>query len=208
MKNNTIKEVYTHGNTAFSLGVHKTFSQVNPEIPPDMIFDILYSHWHTEFEIFYVREGTINFVIGDNEYTLSGNQAIFINSNIDHSAYLKSNRDYVCYFALVFSPSMLFTHPEDDINIEFVRPIANGDYYFGPVFTANVPWQKEVLDHIKEIVSFYDESTYDRFPNNILNPEIFLRADSANAKLKIRSLMLDIWYLCFCNKIPSTKKTE
>lgn len=104
MKLTSIKtnEIYNektiHGNTLFPIQYYydDISKYDNGHIP---------LHWHEEFEISTIIEGTVTCLIGDQKVVLEKNESIFINSKVLHSYETFNNAKM---HNIVFSYSLLF----------------------------------------------------------------------------------------------------
>lgn len=185
-------ETYPHGTRFFPLGLHKTVVQPNYSLGENTKFNILYSHWHPEFELFYLSRGDCVFVIGGEEYPMSAGEVVFVPSGALHSAYRTKSAGETVFYAAVFSKLML-GDPADVISEKYISPALSGELKFSTVMTRKVPWQGYIIDKLVEIMSLYDYTPYDRDPLPGKHPELFLREDEFGAELIIKSNLLQIW---------------
>ncbi len=181
-----------HGSSFFPLGLHKTVLPPNYSLRENAGFNILYSHWHPEFELFYLSRGDCVFVIGREEYPLMAGEAVFVPSGALHSAYRTKNDRETVFYAAVFSKLML-GGPADVISEKYISPALSGELKFQTVMTRKVPWQGEIIDRLIEIMSLYDYTPYDRDPLAGNHPELFLKDDSFGAELTVKADLLEIW---------------
>ena len=94
-----------------SISYHERISRGTPDFPLEL-YEIdsahprynMQMHWHKEFEIIQVLDGTLKLLLNGNEFTLTENQSVFIPGGIIHSAEPIDCR----YECLVFSPSVLY----------------------------------------------------------------------------------------------------
>ncbi len=189
-------EHYSHGDARFPIGIHKTIFPPNPALRGLSEYQILYTHWHSEFEFFYLSRGECTIVIDGAEYQLSPGDAAFIPSNAAHRAYRLSSAHESVFYAVVFSPQLISGSAADAINEKYITPVINGEIVFAPVFKRDVPWQSEVLDRLISIMSLYDYTPYDNDPYSGRYPELFLREDAECPELFIKSSLIMIWYEC------------
>ncbi len=179
-----------HGSRFFPLGLHKTVVPPNYSLRENAKFNILYSHWHPEFELFYLSRGDCVFVIGGEEFPLSAGEAVFVPSGTLHSAYRAKNADETVFYAAVFSKLML-GDPGDPISEKYVSPALSGELKPATVLSRSEPWQGEIIDKLIEIMSLYDYTPYDRDRH----PELKLKADAFGAELTVKADILGIWRL-------------
>ena len=63
------------------------------------------AHWHTEFEMVHILEGTLNIKLNNNSYTLRKGDVLFVNPETVHGG-VPENCLYEC---MVFKPDLLFS---------------------------------------------------------------------------------------------------
>lgn len=187
-------EGYSHGSRFFPIGLHKTIVPPNYSLNIKAKCEILYSHWHPEFEFVYLSRGECVFVIGGEEYPLSAGEAIFVPANALHSAYRTSNNSETVFYAAVFSRQLL-GEPADIISEKYISPIISGEMLINTVFKRRIPWQADVIDLLIEIMSLYDYTPYDNDPSPGKHPELFLKEDEYGAEITIKANILRIWRL-------------
>lgn len=160
----------SHGTHEFPIGIHDTDCENG---------FTLYPHLHREFEFLVMTKGGGVIFIDDNRYEIKEGEAVFINSRQLHIGAAAEERE--CdFFAVVFSPEM-FAHRGDDLILsKYVLPVINKKMNFEKIYRCDVAWQREVLDMLKEI----------HLQNSVRN---------VGYELKIKSLITEIWRLCFVN---------
>ncbi len=189
-------ETYTHGDARFPIGIHKTIFPPAPAVRDDAEYEILYTHWHSEFEFFFLSRGECTLVVDGVEYGLSPGDAVFVPPNAAHRAYRASSNRQTVFYAVVFSPRLLSGIDADAINEKYITPVISGELVLEPVLRRDVPWQSEVLDLLVGIMELYDYTPYDNDPYSGLYPELKLREDAECPELFIKSSVAMIWYKC------------
>ena len=118
--NNALRETATHGTPEFPLGfyIDDTRNFYNNDIN---------WHWHKEFELAYISEGTIICHIDQHTYSLQSGDIIFINSGILHRF---TSETYAIMPNIVFSPFLRY-----NFYVCCVSPIAVGDTIFIPMMS-------------------------------------------------------------------------
>ncbi len=187
-------ETYPHGTRFFPLGLHKTVVPPNFSLGENARYSILYSHWHPEFELFYLSRGDCVFVVGGEEYPLRAGEVVFVPSGTLHSAYRTKSGSETVFYAAVFSRLML-ADAGDAISEKYVTPMMTGEWKPAAVLSRKTPWQAEIIDLLIEIMSLYDYAPYDRDPLSGKYPELFLKEDEFGAELTVKSNILKIWRL-------------
>ena len=99
-------------------------------------------HWHEEFEVVIITEGTVRMRIAGNEFVLRAGEGYFTNSGILHSASLESAAGH--QHALVFSASLI-SRNGDLIWNSYIEPVLANPRIPYILLKPAVPWQKEIL---------------------------------------------------------------
>ncbi|MBQ3372104.1 MAG: helix-turn-helix transcriptional regulator [Oscillospiraceae bacterium] len=99
-------------------------------------------HWHDEFEIVIITEGSIRVRIAGEEFTLSAGDGYFTNKGILHASTLKTSTGH--QHALVFSPGVV-SQSGDLIWKTYVSPILENRRFPFLRLSASVSWQREIL---------------------------------------------------------------
>ncbi len=143
MKNEETKQLLEkipHITNASPYSLHKTsFSEAS--VPA------LYLHFHHEHEFLYLAEGALELIIHNNSYTLHKGEAIFIPSNLLHSANAISPQG--TFYAVVFSEELL-SLSEDLSSLSSHIVEANPIDYI-VILTADSNWQQEILWYLGKI---------------------------------------------------------
>ncbi|MBQ5333425.1 MAG: helix-turn-helix transcriptional regulator [Oscillospiraceae bacterium] len=101
----------------------KPFSYYKCVIPDH--FNCVPMHWHSEFEINFIREGAAEFICGEEKFTSAKGDIIITQPNVLHSIYPCANTRQV-YDTLVFSPEIFGCSDSDRYMSECIRPLING----------------------------------------------------------------------------------
>ncbi len=88
-------------------------------------FDYVPMHWHSEFEINYIREGSAEFICGDEKFTSTAGDIIITQPNVMHSIYSCAGQRQV-YDTLVFSQDVFSGTETDRYFNECIKPLING----------------------------------------------------------------------------------
>ena len=126
----------------------------NPDFPFRYYLENVYEfdfhsiawHWHPEFEIIYVRDGSIDCLIGTDRIELAQGYGLFVNSGVLH-----------CYQAradnvmpnIVFAPELL-GEKQGRIYTKYVRPIVESGMPY-QILDPSVAWQSEILQVLQAV---------------------------------------------------------
>lgn len=139
-------------------------------------------HWHVEFELVYVENGTAVFSVGEKQVTLEAGQGFFVNSKVLHRFYSKEGAVIPNF---VFVPT--FIAPQSSlIYKKYVEPIEHSTLE-GLTFFPEIPWQADILHVMEKIVQVQKEEKDD--------------------ELKTSFLVQELWYLIYLH-VEETKLEE
>ncbi len=96
---NAFENIYK-GTEEFPIGIFDTNTYI-----PD-------THFHMEFELFYLTEGCVTCGIGNNTYELHPGDVVFIAPGVNHYIQTKNSKDKFHYYAIVFDTSVFGTEKE------------------------------------------------------------------------------------------------
>lgn len=82
-------------------------------------------HWHNEFELNFIREGSAEFICGDEKFTSSKGDIIITLPNVLHSVYPYKDTKQV-YDTLVFSPEIFGSSASDRCITQCIKPLTDG----------------------------------------------------------------------------------
>lgn len=109
-------------NRIHSSGI-KPFSYYKCVIPDH--FYCVPMHWHSEFEINFIREGSAEFICGEDKFTSAKGDIIITLPNVLHSIYPCEHTSQV-YDTLVFSSEIFGSSGADRYINECIRPLTDG----------------------------------------------------------------------------------
>ncbi len=177
-----LKEKSKHGTPLLPLRIHYlTYAESKEE---GYVF--FYSHWHSEIEIFVVKEGAVIYMIEDKEYILRAGEGVFVNSNKLHMARAYKGQPCVCG-AIVFQPTFLIDNINAPAYEKYIYPVLAGHRVFHPKLTQSVEWQRQAISEMIQICNLKEEETESR-------------------ELWIKGELLKVWDLCY--RHPVKKDSE
>lgn len=161
--NNALRETATHGTLEFPLEfyIDDTRNFYNNDIN---------WHWHKEFELAYISEGTIICHIDQHTYSLQSGDIIFINSGILHRF---TSETYAIMPSIVFSPFFLASSGSL-IYQKYIMPLEKSAL---PclIFRQTETWQKQIIEICKKL--------------------FFCLSGSERNELLVRNLLSEVWLL-------------
>lgn len=124
-------------------------------------------HWHNEFELDYVVRGQGAFTMGSEKRLAREGDLMFLPPNRLHAAY--PCQGPLHYNALVFHPALLGTGLGDRCAVEYLRPLAAGDWQVPAYIPAGDPDAAPLREAAQHIFS----CALGQAPQ----PELLLRAE-------------------------------
>lgn len=108
-----LKENIAHGTKAYPYSQHHIRNARHPfQIPV---------HWHEEMEIIYIKEGTLEVMVGGKKHTGSGPSVFFINPRELH--FMGSADLSVSYYTLLFPLEFISFQSMDDLELTVLQPL-------------------------------------------------------------------------------------
>lgn len=107
-------------------------------------------HWHPEYEIIYLKTGSVELKYDKHSCVLFSNEIAFIQPEWLHS--IKTLEENTSYFAFVFSLELLTLPPSHFFQKEVIEPIAEGTHQFIPLLRKGDPQHGKVKIILDELV--------------------------------------------------------
>ncbi len=137
------KEIKEHGDYAFPVNV-------SVEKIEDYEQDMFLWHWHPEVELTWIRSGEIEYHVNDQVYILKAGDGLFCNCRTLHSGRRRGKRKCT-YISVTFHPRFLYGYENSLLQTKYVDFITTNELLESLKLSPDVDWQKEILDHIREI---------------------------------------------------------
>lgn len=107
-------------------------------------------HWHTEFEICYVKSGSVTYRSAHKEYTLNAGDVLFVNADVIHSV-IPINPCTDLEFSVHFIDDIFISGGRGNaFDVEYVFPIKNNDNIEMILFDGNSPGAEVIRTLIEE----------------------------------------------------------
>lgn len=136
-------------NRIHSSGI-KPFSYYKCVIPD--YFYCVPMHWHSEFELNFIREGSAEFICGGEKFISSKGDIIITQPNVLHSIYPCDGTSQV-YDTLVFSSEIFGGSESDRFISECIRPLIDGRMQLLTHITPNHHYYSELAMSAENIFS-------------------------------------------------------
>ncbi|MGN1141820.1 MAG: helix-turn-helix domain-containing protein [Oliverpabstia sp.] len=111
------------------------------------------THCHSEYDIVFLLNSYLDFIVDGKFYHLSPNEALFIDSNAIHG-HADMYANYGRYLVFSFGSNFIFPDPQSYIYNYYFAPLQSGKYTFTKHITGQTSYEQEILDILKEL-SFY-----------------------------------------------------
>lgn len=116
---------------------------------PDQ-FPLVPLHWHNEFELYHIVNGSSEFTCGKDKFTADAGDIILVPPNMLHALYpFEDNRQI--YNALVFREELLGIGKEERCGISCIEPIINGNRKIIVPISSNHRAYEEIKNCVEQI---------------------------------------------------------
>ena len=151
----------------------KPFSYYKCSIPD--YFNCVPMHWHSEFELSFVREGSAQFICGEEKFTSQAGDIIITLPNVLHSIYPCPHITQV-YDTIVFSSDIFGSSDSDRYVTECIKPLINGSM--------------RIQTHITPEHHYYSE--LEKITGNIFSCAV---GDTPSLDMLLRSELIRLFWL-------------
>lgn len=118
----------------------------------NMIFGYVPAHWHEEFEINYIVNGSAMFKCGEKDFIASKGDIVFFSPNILHAVYPHKDCDQA-YDTLVFSVELFGVSSNDRASVTYLIPLINSTNCINAHITPQHPYYNEIRTSVENIFS-------------------------------------------------------
>ena len=131
-------------------------------------------HWHNEIELFYVKEGQIEYCVPSGVYSFGSGDIGFLNAGVLHMTRCIENERSVA-IEHIFLPQIISGGPGSDIDIKYVQPILQSqlDMLLWP---ADAPQAQNIRQCLEQSLALFEQK-------------------EEGFEMRIRSLMGEVWLL-------------
>lgn len=132
------RELVEHGTTEFPIACYQDDFR-KTDVP---------WHWHQEWEVVLITEGSCLVAAGNEKITLHAGEGFFINSEILHGCWDLDSTG-CCFHSLVFHPRLVGGSLDSIFHRSFVQPLLTSPApEFLPLYPT-IPWQQSALNAIE-----------------------------------------------------------
>lgn len=134
-------------------------------------------HYHSDVEFLFTLSGHLSYSVNGQVCRVGEGEGIFVNSRHLHYGFSEDGTDcdYVC---VLLNPMLLSVTPY--VEKEYLTPMMENPAFSHQILRPQIPWQKDVLDRLKQIWSAYEA----KVPGYVL---------------ELQSCFFRIWQQLYCN---------
>lgn len=167
------RETVVHGTPKFPMQIYKNdFSWY--------VNHIIDWHWHPEIEIAVVLSGSVSCYINDTCIDVHEGEGFFINPNTMHKETPLTDGEHPLMTTVCFLPDFIGDCGSDLIFKKYIRPIVGDPSFKGMKLSPDVPWQKEILDIVRNMYEMSNSSSW-------------------GFELRYRNSLSELWYILAAN---------
>ena len=107
-------------------------------------------HWHEEFQLCVVTEGSVCMTVQEEVYSLTEGQGIFINAGLLHMS-KPGNSEAACYLCINIHPTMLSFFRGSVMERMYFLPYLKSERLSAVRFRREIPWENEVIKGVYRI---------------------------------------------------------
>ena len=108
-------------------------------------------HWHEEFEIGFVIEGTVIIGCGNRKYRLECGDIFFVNSNVLHSMHKDSSASQAIFKSIAFHSSLISESINSIFYSKYLLPILTNSYFRECIFRKDFDSYQDLLELLSTI---------------------------------------------------------
>lgn len=148
-----LRELREHGDLEYPLGIYED------DLKNIQMKNIRW-HWHDELEFLFVKSGSGDFYVGDNCYTITAGGGILVNQGALHSYQITPGYENCHYDAIVFHPTLLFSHGQAKLSSVYLQPILTDSAMSALPLTGETPWKQSILELFQQIIKINREKSF------------------------------------------------
>ncbi len=145
-------ETKQHGTADYPLALYHVDSQ-------NMYLELVYWHWHEEFEYIIVTGGTARFLVADQDFILTSGDCLLINSNVLHR--VKPYHNCECtYCSVVFHPSLFLDTSNPVVCSKYLEPLTENHQLKYCLLKANNADNEPYINLLKKIIHLNEQRLF------------------------------------------------
>lgn len=148
-----INETGYHGTLEFPVAVYLD----------DVSHKYVNWHWHEEFEIGFVTEGSVVLSCGNRKYQMECGDIFFINSNVLHSMHKNNTFKQAVFKSIAFRSSIISESINSVFYIKYLLPILSNSNFRECIITKDSSSYQSMLDILSKVWNqvYSEDSDYE-----------------------------------------------
>lgn len=148
-----INETGYHGTLEFPVAVYLD----------DVSHKYVNWHWHEEFEIGFVTEGSVVLGCGNRKYQMECGDIFFINSNVLHSMHKNNTSKQAVFKSIAFHSSIISESINSIFYIKYLLPILSNGNFRECIITKDSNSYQSMLDILSKVwnLVYSEDSDYE-----------------------------------------------
>ena len=120
-------------------------------------------HWHEEFEIGFVTEGSVVLGCGNRKYPMECGDIFFINSNVLHSMHKNNTSKQAVFKSIAFHSSIISESINSIFYIKYLLPILSNGNFRECIITKDSNSYQSMLDILSKVwdLVYSEDSDYE-----------------------------------------------
>ena len=159
-----------------ALHINETGYHGTPEFPVAIYLDDVSNkyvnwHWHEEFEIGFVTEGSVILGCGNRNYQMECGDIFFINSNVLHSMYRNATYKRAIFKSIAFHSSIISENVTSVFYTKYLFPILSNVNFKECIINKDHRAYQSILDILENVWNYvyFEDSDYELKVRNELS---------------------------------------
>ena len=151
-----------------ALHINETGYHGTPEFPVAIYLDDVSNkyvnwHWHEEFEIGFVTEGSVILGCGNRSYQMECGDIFFINSNVLHSMHRNSSHKFAIFKSIAFHSSLISDNVTSIFYTKYLFPILSNVHFKECIINKEQPAYQSILEILENIWddTYFENTDYE-----------------------------------------------
>ncbi|MDR2079208.1 MAG: AraC family transcriptional regulator [Treponema sp.] len=166
-------EIVVHGTSRFRMSAHHT-------LKPFGSSQVLYSHWHEEFEFFFITHGQARFHLGKENFIVRERDIVIIQPHVVHAAD-RIDKSPCEFYAVLVHYNFLASLDADDIQQKYILPFFFGHIVCPLHIRADMDRRYGLFDILMAIIESYrrEEKGYELFIKSKAYESLYILSEYA-----------------------------
>ncbi len=162
----SIENKIEKGYSDVAFHVNETGYHGTPEFPvavylDDVSHEYVNWHWHEEFEIGFVTEGSVILGCGNRKYQMEFGDIFFVNSNVLHSMHKNNTSKQAVFKSIAFHSSIISESMNSVFYIKYLLPILSNSNFRECIITKDSNFYQSMLDILSKVWNLVCSETSD-----------------------------------------------